>query len=46
MATGLTDEAAMAAAKKSGLVAVQNVAKNATLGCESTIFSRHYFFQF
>ena len=29
MATGLTDEAAMAAAKKSGLVAVQNVAKNA-----------------
>jgi hypothetical protein len=29
IATGLTDEAAMAAAKKSGLVAVQNVAKNA-----------------
>jgi hypothetical protein len=28
MATGLTDEAAMAAAKKTGLVAVQNVAKN------------------
>jgi hypothetical protein len=28
IATGLTDEAAMAAAKKTGLVAVQNVAKN------------------
>jgi len=32
IATGLTDEAAMAAAKKSGLVAVQNVAKNAKPG--------------
>ena len=32
MSTGFADEAAMAAAKKSGLVAVQNVAKNAKPG--------------